>query len=53
MGTVLKEMEYVKNLGGKKVYTSVSSNNIRQLRNLIINGYIPTGVDHVFVRYKD
>ncbi len=53
LGTVLKEMEYVKNLGGKKVYTSVSSNNIRQLRNLIINGYIPTGVDHVFVRYKD
>ncbi|SEQ17613.1 hypothetical protein SAMN02910369_01327 [Lachnospiraceae bacterium NE2001] len=51
LGTVLKEMEYVRGLGGKRIRTSVSSNNIRQFRNLIINGYLPVGVKHVFTRY--
>ena len=44
-------MEYVRGLGGKRIRTSVSSNNIRQFRNLIINGYLPVGVKHVFTRY--
>ncbi|MBQ8951837.1 MAG: hypothetical protein IJ065_11920 [Eubacterium sp.] len=51
MGIIQKEQEIVKSLGGKKVITSVSSNNANQLKALILNGYMPYGVDHIFVKH--
>lgn len=51
LGVVLKEMEMVRNLGGKRVMTSVSSNNSNQLKVLIRNGYIPTKVEYVLVKH--
>ncbi len=51
MGIIQKEQEIVKLLGGKKVITSVSSNNANQLKALILNGYMPYGVDHIFVKH--
>lgn len=51
LGIVEKEQEIVKSLGGKKVSTSVSSNNPSQLKALIINGYVPVGIEHVFVKH--
>ncbi len=52
LGVVLKEMEMVRNLGGKRVLTSVSSNNSNQLKVLIRNGYIPTKVEYVLIKHK-
>ena len=52
LGIVLKEMEMVRNLGGKRVVTSVSSNNANQLKVLVSNGYVPRKVEHVFVLHK-
>jgi hypothetical protein len=52
LGLVQKEQEIVKKLGGKKVTTSVSSNNPSQVRALMLNGYIPVGIDHVFIKHN-
>ena len=52
LGMVNKEMEMTKKLGGKKLITSVSSNNANQLKVLVSNGYIPRKVEHVFVLHK-
>lgn len=52
MGIVQKEQEIVKQLGGKCVETTVSSNNVGQLKALIVNGYVPFSIDHVFVNYR-
>ena len=51
LGIIQKEQEIVKKLGGKRVETTVSSNNVSQLKALIINGYIPKSVEHVFVKH--
>lgn len=51
LGIVQKEQEIVRNLGGKRVCTSVSSNNPAQLRALMMNGYLPKEIDHVFIRH--
>lgn len=51
LGIVQKEQEIVKMLGGKRVITHVSSNNPSQLRALILNGYLPRDVQHVFVKH--
>ena len=40
-------------MGGKRVITSVSSNNVGQFRALIMNGYKPYAVDHVLIRHKE
>ena len=50
LGIVQKEQEIVKKLGGTCVETTVSSNNVGQLKALIHNGYIPYDVVHVFSR---
>lgn len=51
LGLVQKEQDIVKSLGGKKLYTSVSSNNVSQLKALIVNGYIPIKITKVFVKH--
>lgn len=52
LGIVQKEQEIVKRMGGKSLMTYVSSNNPSQLRALILNGYLPKDVQHVFVKHK-
>ena len=51
LGIVEKEMDIVSAMGGKKIYSSVSSNNPTQLRAMCINGYIPVGINHVLVKH--
>lgn len=53
LGIVQKEQEIVRNLGGKAVETRVSSNNLNQVKALILNGYIPKKIDHVFGKHFD
>lgn len=53
LGIVEKEMDIVRELGGKKLFSSVSSNNPVQLRAMCINGYVPVGINHVLVRHVD
>lgn len=53
MGIIQKEQEIVKRLGGKAVQTRVSSNNLNQLKALILNGYVPKKIEHVFIRHVD
>ena len=53
LGIIQKEQEIVKNLGGKRVVTSVSSNNVGQLKALILNGYKPYSIEHVFIKHND
>ncbi len=50
-GIIQKEQEIVKSLGGKCVVSRVSSNNVNQLRALVVNGYVPKQVDHIFVKH--
>lgn len=52
LGSVQKEQEIVKKLGGDNVTTHVSSNNLSQLKALIMNGYVPTEIEHVFVKHN-
>lgn len=52
LGIVQKEQEIVKELGGKKVVTSVSSNNVGQFKALIVNGYVPVKIEQVFVKHN-
>ncbi|MCI8482856.1 MAG: hypothetical protein HFH41_00785 [Lachnospiraceae bacterium] len=51
MGAIVKVPEEVKKRGGKKVRTNVSTNNLPQIRNLIINGYIPESISHIFIKH--
>lgn len=53
LGIIQKEQEITRSLGGKRVITSVSSNNVGQFRALIMNGYKPYAVDHVLIRHKE
>lgn len=53
LGIVIKEMEIVKSLGGKRVITSVSSNNANQVKALIVNGYVPSKIEHVLIKHQD
>ena len=53
IGIIQKEQEITRSLGGKRVITSVSSNNVGQFRALIMNGYKPYAVDHVLIRHKE
>lgn len=52
IGAVVKVPEFVKSLNGKKVYAAVSSNNVKQIRNLIANGYTVEQIQHVFIRHE-
>ena len=51
LGVVQKEMDIVKSLHGKRIVSSVSSNNILQMRAMCLNGYIPSETDHVLIRH--
>ena len=53
LGIVQKEPEITARLGGKRLVTSVSSNNLGQLKALIMNGYKPYAIDHVLVKHKE
>ena len=52
LGIIQKEPEITRKLGGKRLVTSVSSNNVGQLKALIMNGYKPYSIDHVLVKHK-
>lgn len=52
LGIVQKEQEIVRALGGKKLYSSVSSNNPAQMRAMVLNGYVPIGVTHVLIKHQ-
>lgn len=52
IGIIQKEQEITKALGGKRVVTTVSSNNVGQFKALIMNGYKPYAIEHVFVKHK-
>lgn len=52
IGIVQKEQEITKKLGGKRVITAVSSNNVGQLKALIMNGYRPYLIEHIFIKHK-
>ena len=51
IGIIQKEQEITKSLGGRKVFTSVSSNNIGQLKALIMNGYMPYSIEHILIKH--
>lgn len=51
IGTVVKVPQVVQAYGGKSVSTNVSSNNPAQIRNLILNGYIPESITHTFIKH--
>ena len=52
MGIIQKEPEITRKLGGKRLVTSVSSNNVGQLKALIMNGYRPYAIDHVLIKHR-
>lgn len=52
LGIVQKEMEITKSLGGKRLLSAVSANNPGQVRALIVNGYKPYSIEHVFVKHN-
>ncbi|MBO6231124.1 MAG: hypothetical protein J6O50_11225 [Ruminiclostridium sp.] len=52
LGIVQKEPEITRMLGGKRLITSVSSNNVGQLKALIMNGYRPYAIDHILVKHR-
>lgn len=51
IGSVIKVPEEVKKRGGKKVSSNVSSNNIMQVKSLIMNGYRPESITHTFIKH--
>lgn len=53
LGVIQKEQEITKKMNGKYVETMVSSNNVSQLKALILNGYIPIEINHVFVKNRN
>lgn len=52
IGIIQKEQEITKLLGGKRLVTAVSSNNVGQLKALIMNGYRPYLIEHIFIKHK-
>ncbi len=52
IGIIQKEPEITRSLGGKRLVTSVSSNNVGQLKALIMNGYKPYAIDYVLIKHK-
>lgn len=52
IGIIQKEQEITKSLGGKRVTTAVSSNNVGQFKALIMNGYKPYMIEHIFIKHK-
>lgn len=52
IGSIVKVPEVVRNLGGKTVSTSVSTNNAVQLKSLTMNGYIPESISHTFIKHN-
>ncbi len=51
IGSIVKVPEEVRKRGGKKVSTSVSTNNVIQLKSLAMNGYIPESISHTFIKH--
>lgn len=51
LGSAVFVSEIVKYLGGKCVVTNVSSNNMKQVKNLLQKGFVITSSYHVFVKH--
>lgn len=51
LGIIQKEPEITRDLGGKRLVTGVSSNNVGQLKALIMNGYRPYAIEHILVKH--
>ncbi len=52
LGIIQKEMEITRSLGGRKLTTAVSSNNPGQVKALVVNGYKPYYIEHVFIKHN-
>ncbi len=52
IGSIVKVPETVKKLGGKRVETYVSLNNLVQVRSLLMNGYTIEKNIHVFIKHS-
>lgn len=52
IGSIVKVPQAVRERGGKKGRTSVSTNNPGQVRSLIMNGYIPESIIHTFIKHS-
>lgn len=50
--TSIKICETVKKLGGRQLYSMVSSNNVDQIRSLIYNKYNMSKINHIFVKHE-
>jgi hypothetical protein len=51
LGSAIFVSDIVKDLGGKCVVTNVSSNNMKQVKNLLQKGFVITSSYHVFVKH--
>ena len=51
LGSIVKVPEEVRKRNGKKVSTSVSTNNLTQIKSLVTNGYIPESISHTFIKH--
>ena len=51
IGSIVKVPEEVRKRNGKKVSTSVSTNNVAQIKSLVRNGYIPESISHTFIKH--
>lgn len=51
IGAVVKAPAEVKKRNGKKLSTSVSTNNIAQVKSLVMNGYILENITHTFIKH--
>lgn len=52
LGTIVKVPDVVRQKGGKSVSTSVSSNNLTQIKSLLSNGYVVDEITHTFVKHN-
>lgn len=51
IGAIIKAPEEVRNRNGKKLSTSVSTNNPAQIKAMALNGYIPENITHTFIKH--
>lgn len=51
LGSAVFVADIVRHLGGRCVVTNVSSNNIKQIKNILKKGFIITSLSHVFIKH--
>ena len=52
LGAVIYGIDIIRDLNGRSIISVVSSNNAKQLRNMIRQGFVPEQVYHIFVRHN-